>query len=73
VITGEAKVGYLLSRRDTVLCCNADRVWFGSTITTWRGKPPIYKAGRKVFHVRGEEVFWHWYDRRHHLVEGYGP
>ncbi len=54
-------------------CCGTDRTRFGEMIVVPRGNPPVLKAGRKVFHVRGEEVFWHWYDQRHKLAEGYGP
>jgi hypothetical protein len=54
-------------------CCDTDRTWFGDTQVAMRGRPSVIKAGRKVFHVRGEEVFWHWFDQRHRLAKGYGP
>ena len=56
-------------------CCGTTRTWFGKIMEPPRGNPPRYKRGRKVFHVRGEEIFWHWFDQKGKLADpyGYGP
>ena len=53
-------------------CCGTIQVRLGPIQELLRGRPPVRQRRRKVYHVRGEERFWHWYDQRKNLADGYG-
>ncbi len=62
-----------MSKPKLLNCCGTTEIWFGPVQTAMRGNPKVAKRSRKVFHRRGNARFWHWYDQRHRLAEGYGP
>jgi hypothetical protein len=56
-------------------CCGTTRTWFSRIYEMRRGNPPRLKRSRMVYHVLGEQVFWHWFDQKGKLGDlyGFGP